>query len=185
VHCSALQKRWGRLADHYGALQCVAMHCGTSQNVAKHLRNVATIAMRCGALRKRCEGFRIVAVHCSALEETLQKVCRPLWSFTVQVAHPAVECITYSAPVIAYGNVTESLYGPQERLRQLQCTTVLCRNVAEALRAIGMLPNHCGSRRIAVQVAHVAAECTTHSRKHQNSIYLPYHPANPQKPKHE
>ena len=171
---------------------CIAVHC---RNVGEGLQTITvpcsvlrciverrrTLRNTCGTLRP----LRCVAVHCSALEETLQKVCRPLWSFTVQVAHPAVECITYSAPVIAYGNVTESLYGPQERLRQLQCTTVLCRNVAEALRAIGMLPNHCGSRRIAVQVAHVAAECTTHSRKHQNSIYLPYHPANPQKPKHE
>jgi len=143
--------------------------CGALQNVVKHLRNIA-------------ERLQTTAVHCSTLAETLRKVCRPLWSFTVhavQVVHPAVERITYSVPIVAvhYGKVTESLRTTgmlADNCSALRCITVYCGNVAEALRTIGMLPNHCGSlRRIAVQVAHVEAECTTHSWKCQNSIYLP------------
>ena len=146
--------------------------------------------VRCGALHKRCEGFRTIAVCFDALQciaETLRKVCRPLWCFTmhaVQVAHPAVECITIIA--VYYGNVMESLQTMGTLVQYcgvLRCIMVHRGNVAEALWTIGMLPNHCGSLRcIAVQVAHVAAECITHSRKRQNSIYFPYHPANPQNP---
>jgi len=73
---------------------------------------------------------------------------------------------------------TLKAYGPRERLRTiavrcgaLRCITVHCGNVAETLRTTGTLQNYCGwLRLIAVQVAHAAAECITHYRKHQNSI---------------
>jgi len=84
----------------------------------------------------------------------------------------------------------QKAYGPRERLwtiavscGALQCIMAHCGNIAEDLQTTGILPNHCGSLRcIAVQLVHAVAECITHSQKCQNSIYLPCHLANPQKP---
>jgi len=61
VHCRALQKHWGRLANHWGALQCVVVHC---VNVAKASRPLRCVAVHCSALQKRCGRF---ADHSGAL----------------------------------------------------------------------------------------------------------------------
>jgi len=122
-------------------------------NVVECLRNIVVLYGACGASSTPCSG-----VH--------------------HILSPIV--------AVHYGIVTESLQTTgtlADHCGALRCITVHCGKVAEALRTTGTLPNHCGSlRRTAVQVAHAAAECITHSRKRQNSIYLPYHPANPQKP---
>jgi len=88
-----LQKRWEKACR---PLQCLSVCC----------RALRHVVQRCGTLQNACGPLRCLAVHWSALVDMLQKVCRPLWSFTVHV-----ECITYSATIIAvyYGNVTESL----------------------------------------------------------------------------
>ena len=109
-------------------------------NVAKHLWNVAerlrTIAVHCGALCKRCKGFRTVAVRCSALQcisgnvaEGLQTIVELYGACSASSTSPAVECITYSAPIIVvhYRNVTESLWTTgtlADNCGALRCTTV-------------------------------------------------------------
>ena len=68
-------------ADHCGALQCVAMHCGTLWNVAKHLWNVAeclrTIVVHCINVVKASgpnSALRCIAVHCGNIAEGLQTI---------------------------------------------------------------------------------------------------------------
>ena len=97
VHCGVLHnvvKRCGTLVEHSGALQCIAE---TSQNISGPLPCATDLY---GSLQW--------------FAETLQKACRPLWCFMVhalQLAHPAVECMTYQFPfgiiAVRYGSLAD------------------------------------------------------------------------------
>jgi len=109
---------WAHMNRHLKAkFECSTVQHGASSTCCGRVHHILnplqqwrhimkTLQKACGPLRcisYLVEGLWTIALPCDALwciAETLRKACRPFWCFTitvhaVQVAHPAVECITY------------------------------------------------------------------------------------------
>jgi len=135
-------------------LRSIAVHC---RNVAEGLQTTVVLYGACGASSAPCGGVhQILSPHNSG---TLRKRYRKLTDHGN--ACGPLQCVAVCTTV-HYGALRKR-----------------CRSRVDHWNASKLLQfttTHCGAS------SACCGECITHSRKRQNSVYLPYHLANPQKP---
>jgi len=145
---------WTDRQTDRGALQSIAVHCGSLQKIAERFHSTVmrcgTLMVRCSELRKRCGRL---ADHCCALG-CMQCMYRTLrWS-----ASPT------KPPCDNSGTL-------RKHYRKLRTNGTLA-NHCDALQCIAV---HCSaSSTCCGGMHHTLTEMP-------NSIHLPHHPANPQK----